>query len=248
MTKPLVSIIMPVYNRASIVASSIQSVLDQSFSLWELIIVDDGSSDGSAQFIRQRFRDERIKVIEMAHQGVSATRNAGLQLATGDYVCFLDSDDEWPLYKLEKQLKVMNETDAQFSVGYFIDRSGKDDPHPILRTCPPQITFEGLLVDNCILFQTLMAKKEMIQDLVFENAHHEDYRLALRLIQKGFHFEVIPEVMAFRLRHRESLTANKLKSAQWRWDIYRDQLKFSRLKSLIYMGRYVWCSLKHTGS
>lgn len=246
MNEALVSIIMPVYNRSSIIASSIQSILNQSYTFWELIVADDGSSDGSAQYIRDTFKDKRIKVVELTHQGVAMTRNEALKHSQGSYICFLDSDDQWPENKLELQLDVMNKTRAELSIGYFIDRSGPNDPSPILRTCPSEITLEGLLVDNCVLLQTLMAKRSMIKDLVFEVAHHEDYRLALSLIQKGVHFEVIPEVLAYRLRHKKSLTSNKLKSALWRFEIYRDQLKFSWVKSCVVLFRYMWCSLtKH---
>ncbi len=246
MNETLISIIMPVYNRSSIISDSIQSILNQTYPHWELIIADDGSRDHSAQFIREHFKDDRIKVIELPHQGVAMTRNTALNYVHGDFICFLDSDDQWPDHKLDRQLKVMNETKAEISIGYFIDRSGSDDPYPILRKCPPQITLEGLLIDNCVLFQTLMAKQMVLKDLIFENAPHEDYRLALSLIQKGHHFEVIPEVLAYRLRHKKSLSSNKLKSALWRFNIYRDQLKFSWVKSMVYTSRYAWCSLtKH---
>ena len=93
MTTPLVSIVLPVYNRADIVARTIDSILGQTFDDWELLVVDDGSTDGSADVIAGR--DSRIKVFSQENTGVPGARNLGLQNSSGQYITFMDSDDEW---------------------------------------------------------------------------------------------------------------------------------------------------------
>lgn len=91
---PLFSVIIPTYNRANYISNSIQSVINQSFKNWELIIVDDGSTDNTSKII-ESFKDDRIKYIYQANSERSAARNNGIKHAKGDYICFLDSDDEY---------------------------------------------------------------------------------------------------------------------------------------------------------
>ena len=97
---PFYSVIIPTYNRAKLISEAIKSVLEQTFKDWELIIVDDGSTDNTKETV-QKFYDERIKYHYQENQERSAARNTGIDLATGDYLCFLDSDD----YYLENHLQ-----------------------------------------------------------------------------------------------------------------------------------------------
>lgn len=103
---PSVSIIMPCYNAAAYLPQSVGSVLSQTFTDWELIAVDDGSSDGTLDWLQTR-TDSRVRVHTQVNQGVSATRNAGLRLARGKYVAFLDADDTWAPSFLEKMLAAL---------------------------------------------------------------------------------------------------------------------------------------------
>ena len=94
--QPLVSVIMPAYNSEKYLGKSIESALAQAYEKFELIIVDDGSKDGTKSIVEQYAKNDiRIKLLEQANQGVSAARNKGLDTATGEYVAFLDSDDLW---------------------------------------------------------------------------------------------------------------------------------------------------------
>jgi teichuronic acid biosynthesis glycosyltransferase TuaG len=94
MTK-LVSIIMPVFNAGQFIEQAVQSVLDQTYGNWELLIVNDGSTDDSLHVV-QKFNDERIFIFHQANRGVSAARNAGLANMRGEFFCFLDADDILP--------------------------------------------------------------------------------------------------------------------------------------------------------
>jgi glycosyltransferase involved in cell wall biosynthesis len=105
MADNLVSVIVPTYNRAYCICRAIDSVRAQTHSNWEILIVDDGSSDDTAALIASKYRDDpRVRYLYQANTGVSAARNAGIRESQGDYVAFLDSDDAWKIWKLEVQL------------------------------------------------------------------------------------------------------------------------------------------------
>lgn len=103
----LVSIIMPVYNAERFISEAINSVLDQTYPNWELLIINDGSSDGSVQIIKT-FKDKRIRFFDQSNQGVSAARNVGLKNMMGDYFCFLDGDDVFTPDSLSCRLKLFS--------------------------------------------------------------------------------------------------------------------------------------------
>ena len=126
--KPMFSIVMPIYNVEKYLASSINSVLSQTYGNFELICVNDGSSDNS-EAILASFKDTRIKVVHQTNAGLSAARNTGIRHSQGIYVAFLDSDDLWHKEKLQKHLQVF-QNDHAVSVSYnasqFIDEEGND--------------------------------------------------------------------------------------------------------------------------
>ncbi len=102
---PLVSVIMPLYNKRLYVGSSIESVKKQTYPNWELIIVDDGSTDGSAELVPQD--DRRIRLLRQPNRGPGAARNRGFQMASGDYIAFIDADDCYYPFKLEKEMDLL---------------------------------------------------------------------------------------------------------------------------------------------
>lgn len=104
---PLVSIIMPTYNRAGFISETIQSVIDQNWQNWELIIIDDGSDDNTSQVV-SNFTDPRIKYNTCSHTGIDYCRNIGLQKSTGELIAFIDSDDLWSPLKLEAQVYILS--------------------------------------------------------------------------------------------------------------------------------------------
>ena len=108
MQAPLVSVVVPTYNRAYCLARTIDSALGQTHPSVEVIVVDDGSVDETAEMVAARYgSDARVRLIRQANAGVSAARNTGLRVARGDYVALLDSDDVWEPWKLELQVACM---------------------------------------------------------------------------------------------------------------------------------------------
>ena len=140
----LVSIIMPSYNTASYIADSVKSVLDQTYKNWELIIVDDCSSDDTLSVV-SRFTDERIKFFRNENNsGAALTRNRALREAKGKWIAFLDSDDLWHPEKLEKQIGFMEKNGFHFSYTAYteIDENGAD--RSVTVRGPKRITKTGM--------------------------------------------------------------------------------------------------------
>ena len=115
---PTVSVIIPTYNHAHVLGRSIQSVLNQTFQDFELIIVDDGSTDDTESLVNRSSSNKIKYVRHQGNQGRSVTRNTGIQLAKGDYIAILDADDEWMPEKLEKQMKVIRTAPPEVGVVY----------------------------------------------------------------------------------------------------------------------------------
>jgi glycosyltransferase involved in cell wall biosynthesis len=131
---PLISVIIPVYNGEKTIQETIESVLNQTFKDFELLIINDGSQDATLDIV-ERIKDPRLKVFSCPNAGVSATRNRGISLASGEYISFIDADDLWTPDKLEAQLRVLQEN-PKAAVAYswtdHIDESGhffRQGPH-----------------------------------------------------------------------------------------------------------------------
>ena len=118
MNKPLVSVIIPTYNRADMIKRAINSVYNQTYDNFEIIVVDDASNDNTIEVIGN-YKDERIKYLKLEdNQGQCFARNRGIEISKGEYIGFLDSDDEWLPLKLEKQLECFNKGDASLAAVY----------------------------------------------------------------------------------------------------------------------------------
>jgi glycosyltransferase involved in cell wall biosynthesis len=143
---PLVSVILPTYNRASTLERAIQSVLNQTFTDFELIIIDDGSTDNTDLILGKYAESENVTVVFRPRQGCSAARNAGISIARGRYLAFQDSDDEWVPDKLAKAVAALEQSDEQTGVFYSdmrmvrSDGSSTDFESPTLK--------QGALIDE----------------------------------------------------------------------------------------------------
>jgi glycosyltransferase involved in cell wall biosynthesis len=147
--KPLVSIMMPAYNAEKYIGQAIESVLDQTYQNWELIIVNDGSKDGTANIIA-RFRDKRIKAISQLNGGEATARNTALKAVQGQYMAFLDADDVYMPHHLELTVAYLldhPQVDAVYTDGHYCDQDGNLlQPLSSMRRGP----FEGRLFDELV--------------------------------------------------------------------------------------------------
>lgn len=222
--KPVVSIITPAFNASRTVGQAIQSAQVQSFRDWEMIVVDDCSTDDTCAVVEHYAKsDARIKLLRQpVNGGPARARNAALEVARGRYVAFLDSDDCWLPKKLERQLTFMVANNSGFSYTLyrrFTDDSEKTGP---LVALPRTLSYGDLLKNTGIACLTAMIDRELVGPIEFQTIQHEDYALWLQLLKRGFVAHGIMEDLARYRVSNTSLSGNKLKSAVWVWSIYRN--------------------------
>jgi glycosyltransferase involved in cell wall biosynthesis len=186
MSNPVVSVVIPTFNRAKVVGRAVNSVLNQSFRDFECIVVDDGSTDETESVLREF--TNKIKVIKTENRGVSAARNLGAKLAEGKYIAFLDSDDEWKKEKLAKQISFMKESGLRISqTDETWVRNGKfvNKPNKYIRPCG-DIFYNCLEICAVTPSSVLMEKELFFEYGGFDESFPvcEDYDLWLRISLK----------------------------------------------------------------
>ena len=221
MPEPLVSIIMPAYNAGKFIAQSIQSVVDQTCSNWELIVVDDGSTDRTAEAVQAFARgDTRIKYFYQKNRGQGVAKNTGIQAAGGDFIAFLDADDLWCQSKLTTQTGAMLETGADlvFSNGFTFTED--DALHPTGTFDPPtgklvgQELVNALFLRNIIPILSVLVRREVLRkgqlfpEEGINSRRCEDYDLWFRLAWVGATFFGLNEKLVKYRSHGSSTSAN----------------------------------------
>jgi len=228
--QPLVSVVMPAYNTDKYIGDSIQSVVDQTYENWELLVVDDGSTDKTADTIRQlAATDSRIKYIFQQNGRQAKARNTGIRNSNGTLVAFLDSDDLWISDKLEMQLKALESTNADlvYSDGFIIYEpratAGATDFRIVAGTVTGHKMLDLLLLRNHIPVQSVVLRLQAFRDAgpFDESAEYhgcEDYELWLRLAANGALFHGMPEKL---IKYRRHPTATTHKSS----NLFKPMLK-----------------------
>lgn len=233
--QPLVSIIMPSYNAESFIAESIESVLHQTYSNWELIITDDCSSDHTPDIVQSYCnQDSRIDfVIAKQHSGIAGTRNQCLLRAKGRFVAFLDNDDLWYHEKLEKQVRFLTENDYPFAYSEYELMNEDGTPKGKTIKTAGVIDYNKYLKNTIIGSGTIMLDTSKTGSLQMpDNATSDDMALWCKIMKDGHQAYPMKEVlMKYRVRSN-SASANKLKAAKDVWLVYRKQEKLSFFYSL----------------
>ncbi len=244
----LVSIIMPAYNAASTIACAIDSVLSQTYQQWELVVINDASSDDTAEIASAyAARDSRIRVLcNEQNMGVSETRRRGMQAAHGRWLALLDSDDAWQPDKLEKQMRIAGEGRAQlvFTGSSYMDSHG--NPREWVFHVPETITYRKLLKQNVISNSSVLIRKDWYERSIL-NADdiHEDFVCWLRFLREGGIACGIDEPLLIYRLSPGSKSGNKLRSARMAWRSYR-LIGLSLPEAAYYMSWYsVTGVLKH---
>jgi teichuronic acid biosynthesis glycosyltransferase TuaG len=239
---PLISIVMPAYNSSKTIKYSIESIINQSYKNWELLIVNDCSSDNTLDIIYEyTIKDRRIKLInQLKNQGVAKSRNLALEVRAGEYVTFLDSDDLWGNDKLSIQVNSLS-FDSYFTYMSYsiINFSGVHIKNYIP---PPSVDYNKLLLGNCMGLLTVMLKSDFLGSAKFPHFGHEDYALWLTLLRKGVEASRVGGTTSYAQyrRHNSSLTSSKIRAASWQWKIYRVSEDFSLLRSSALMFSYAY--------
>lgn len=233
MPQILVSIIIPVYNCADYLQSTLDSVFAQTMPDFEVIVVNDNSTDATGELLSQYAGRKNVRILQnTCNMGVAFSRNQALEQAQGEFICFLDGDDLWKPDKLQKQLQFMQ--DQQCDLCYTAYDFMRDDGQPCGKTyrVPRQLTWSKLIYENVIGCSTVMCRAELLQKHRFrEQYFHEDYVLWLELLKNGYCAYGVQEPLVKYRFARQSKSGNKIKAAKGRWEIYRSFLKMNRLQA-----------------
>lgn len=238
---PLVSVVMPAFNMEKYIGDSISSVIAQTLPDWELLIIDDCSTDNT-RFVARQFakKDQRIILLELdKNAGTANARNKGLALAKGRYVAFLDSDDLWEPNKLELQCALAEESGVGIvcSSYDFIDEKGRSLGRVF--HAPERITFDYMLGENAIGCSSCLVLSSLLGEDPFSSEFwHEDYLLWMSLLRNGSVAMGYPGVLMHYRQMRGSRSSNKIDGACRRWQVYRRGLGLSRGKSFSSFVRY----------
>ena len=247
---PKVSVITPAYNAEPFLEATVSSVQNQTFSDWEMIIVDDCSTD-STYMLAQRLAksDARIRVLQNdKNSGVAVTRNRALDAAQGEYIAFLDADDLWLPDKLEQQIRFM-ET-GQFVLTYTdyqkFDSATGTRRKKIIKA-PKRMTAKSIYSNTAIGCLTVMVNRKKAGLFHMPNLKHtEDNITWQNILAKGYTAHRLDGVYSLYREGNSSLTSGKKKAAKQQWETYREYYKFSVVKSAYYFVQYAFHAfLKH---
>ena len=240
---PLIAVIMPAYNAEAYIEEAITSVMNQSVTDWELIVIDDCSQDQTQSIVKAiSERDSRVKLlINEKNSGAAVSRNKGLEIFCGEYVALLDSDDYWYPQMLEKMLDRIKATSADIVYCSYeiVDENKNKICNDFL--VPEKTTFKESIVRSVITCSTVMVTGQFAKSHRFPtNMYHEDIALWFEALRNGATACGVTDILAAYRQSANTKSANKLKSACRRWKIYRNHLKMPLLKSMDAMLRYAF--------
>lgn len=244
---PKVSIITPAYNAEQFLVYTVESVLRQTYQNWELFILDDGSTDDTFSSAKALAAcDSRIHAVKNEeNMGVAATRNRGIEMAKGDYIAFLDSDDVWREDKLERQIALLQSTGAAIAYNSysFIDKENNVIGKPYI--VPVTTSFQKMLSENVIGLSTAIVERDLLKRYRFNSAYyHEDYVFWMDLLRDGAKAVGDKDCLVQYRVMEGTRSANKLNAAKHRWKAYRNALGLSVLKSTVAFCGYVAAGLR----
>lgn len=235
----LVSVIMPAYNSEKTISKSILSVLSQSYKNIELIICNDFSNDNTQNILNKFLeKDKRVKVINNSQNyGPGVSRNNALKISKGLYIAFLDSDDEWPANKLEKQICFMKKNKIDLCHTNLIEVHSNKKKY---RNHKSVVEFKDMLIKNFLATSTVIINKKMIKYLFVEMRKRQDYVFWLQNMQNGLKSVLLNEYLCFYSIRKNSISnSNKFAHPIYHFKIFYKYMKFSLVKSLIFWFRNI---------
>lgn len=237
---PQVSVIIPNYNGEKYVEQAIRSVLDQTYENFELIIVDDMSTDDSIGIINKYIKyDNRVSLIRLRKNcGVAMARNIGIKKAAGKYIALLDNDDFWEDDKLERQVNLaMKGADIVYCSYDFVDENNNKIKKPFI--VPDRTDYNKMLTSSVISCSSCFIKSDLLKDHLFKTQYyHEDYLLWMELLKLNVVVLGDSKVLMHYRQVKGSRSNKKVNAAKERWNIYRKALGLNRYKSILSFIQY----------
>lgn len=235
--KDLVSIIMPTYNCGEFIEKTINSIINQTYTNWELIIVDDCSNDNTKEVLKKYEADKRINYIKLTkNSGAAVARTKAIKRANGNYIAFLDSDDLWYPDKLTKQLKFMKENNYDFTCTAYEQIDENDKLLNKVINTRKKADYNRILLDCPVGNSTVMYNVDKLGKFKVPNIRkRNDDALWLQIIKKAKYIYGYNEVlMKYRIR-RNSISSNKLSLIKYHWQLYREIEHLSVVRSIFHI-------------
>lgn len=235
-----VSIIMAAFNAELTIGQAIESVIAQTYSDWELLVVNDCSSDKTGEIIEEYSRGEGriLHLYNERNSGVSQSRKRGMEASSGEWIAVLDSDDAWAPDKLEKQLSLAKEEGAElvFTGSGFMDNDGRKLDWQL--HVPTTLSYRELLKQNLISNSSVLVKKDLyVKNYAVGDEMHEDFAIWLGITKNGVTAYGIDEPLLIYRLAKSSKSSNKVKAAKMNWNTYR-YIGLGPLASVYYMCWY----------
>lgn len=241
MTDGLISIVTPAYMAERTIAETIRSAQAQTFPEWEMLVVEDGSPDGTADVVAAfAASDPRVRLIRQPNAGPALARQKALDHARGRFIAFLDSDDLWLPKKLERQLDFMARNRAGFSYTAFrrIRADGSGVGHLI--TVPALMTYPKLLGNTAIATSTVLIDRSITGELRMTKTYYDDFVLWLGILKRGhLAYGLDEDLMRYRVMEA-SVSRNKSRSARMVWRTYREIERLPLPVSALQFARYAF--------
>ncbi len=242
----MVSIITPSHNAEKFIAQTIESVLAQTYQEWEMIVVDDLSSDNTIQVIEVYAQnDPRIKLIKLEQKsGPAVARNRAIEASRGKYIAFLDADDLWVPEKLEKQISFMIKHDLAFTYSSYKVIDMENEALTTFITLP-EISYESMLKTCSVGCLTAVYDREKLGKMYMPKLpKRQDYALWLSILKKIGSTKGLLDPLAYYRVGQTSVSSNKVNAAAWQWKVYRDVEQLGLAKSIYYFANYAYFGIK----
>lgn len=236
--KGLVSVIIPVYNAEDFIGKTLDSVLNQTYKNFEIVLVDDCSKDNSQQIIKkyQASHSEIVYFRQSTNQGAGAARNKALELASGQYVAFLDSDDLWLPEKTEKQIKLMKEKKSPFSYAAIEMMNEEGNTIKGKRNLRETCDYKYLLHNTIIATSSVIVDRAVLGDFRMPlRRGGQDYATWLSLLRGGAVACGINETLVRYRVGNNSLSSNKFKSIKQVWEIQTQDEKINKVSAAFHV-------------
>lgn len=243
MKKDLVSIVITSFNAEKFIKRTLDSVINQSYKNWELIIVDDCSKDDTGQIISNHLKNiSNIKLIfNKINLGCNYSRNLAINQSSGRFIALLDHDDYWMSDKLEIQVSFHHKNQCGASCTYYRRFNSKNESGKLIKA--PEInTKNDVLFQNNIGYSSVMIDKKFIKNFQMIDNPLSDFPTWINLIDKGIIFKTINEDLMRYFYDRSTGSYNKIKLASQRWRVLRDIAKTSLLRAIFLMLVYIFKS------
>tara|TARA_B100000674_G_scaffold358988_1_gene301844 strand:- start:44 stop:799 length:756 start_codon:yes stop_codon:yes gene_type:complete len=228
-----IDIIIPNYNKAKYLRQCLNSIIDQTYKNWKVYLIDDNSNDNSKEILSKYQNIENIKIFNLKeNKGPAYCRNFGIQKSNSEFIAFMDSDDYWPKDKLEKQISNMLNINSNFTYTDFCFFFNDDLNKKKMTNLPSKYNYDSFLKHSSMSTSSIIIRREILNDILFQKVNHEDYLFKCDLLKKGEVACKIKETFVFYRINKNNRSSDKIKNIISLWRINKEKNNLNFLKNL----------------